>query len=129
MCTHVVVLPVYSNIYIWYRNIYFSCLKFHLGFHNVLLYNPRKVNNWWRQVATTASDGNEQVASASVCKAWRSTSVSWEIWSTEHDSLALLVFSLSSPRHKCRVVDPRSYLSVRVWCCIKTVLYHIPLLV
>ena len=56
-------------------------------------------------------------------KASESISVSREIWSTEHDSLALLMFSLLSVRHKCRVVDPRTYSSVRVRHCIRVVLY------
>ena len=56
-------------------------------------------------------------------KASESISVSREIWSTEHDSLALLVFSLSSARYECRVVNPRSYLSVQMRCCIRAVLY------
>ena len=58
-------------------------------------------------------------------KASESISVSQEIWSTEHDSVTLLVFSLSSARHKCRVVDPRSYSSVWVRRCIRAVLYFL----
>ena len=56
-------------------------------------------------------------------KAWESIGISLEIWSTEHESLALFVFSVSNARHECQVVDTRAYSSVLVWHCIRALLY------
>ena len=43
---------------------------------------------------------------------------------TKHNSLDLIVFSLSSARHEYQVVNHRSYLSVQVQSCISVVLYQ-----